>query len=134
MPDHPQAVSIDVARIATDVNDAPPPPRVVLYVCTTRFGNTSRVLDELRTHAKDMGWEAVAEFADTTGAAPESERPGFKKTKALIAAGRADGIVTRYRTMAAYIAAEQANLDAWLTENKAFLHCTWKPTTPAKAS
>lgn len=100
---------------------------VVLYACTTNLGDPDGILLELRQHANMHGWDIVAEYADATGAAPEADRPGFLKVKALIDGGRAAGIVTRYPAMAAYFAYEQAALTDWLTERGAWAHYTWSP-------
>lgn len=103
----------------------PPGTPVVLYACTTRYGNTSRLLADLRAHAKAHEWEVVAEFADTTGAAPEAQRPSFLEAKALLTSGDAEGIVSRYPAMCAYFPYEQAAFRDWLETRGAWVHYTW---------
>lgn len=104
------------------------PNAAVLYACTTIGGDTSSILAELRTYARHHGIQVAAEFADRTGAAPESERPGFQAAKAAIRGGGARILITRYPAMAAYLDAERAAFDAWLHEQGASARYTrvWK--------
>lgn len=80
-----------------------PAHRVVLYACTTTSGDPDTILAELHKHAVENGWHVIASFADRTGATTEAARPGFLKAKDTIREGSADGIVTRYPAMAAYL-------------------------------
>jgi DNA invertase Pin-like site-specific DNA recombinase len=104
------------------------PKRVVLYACTVRNGNAGRILAELRAYAVAQSWEVVAELADFSGAAPESERPKFLEAKHLIETGEAQGLVTRYPAMAAYQAQEQRDLAQWLKDRDAWMRVTWRPS------
>lgn len=104
---------------------SPPGTPVVLYACTTHRGDPDGILLELRQHAMAHDWNIVAEFADETGAAPEVDRQGFIKAKAVIDSGRAIGLVSRYPAMAAYFPYEQAALTDWLVERGAWAHYTW---------
>lgn len=105
----------------------PPGPgaRVILYACTTSNGDADAILTELRQHANAHRWHVVDEFADRTGAAAESSRPGFRDARAALADGNAHGLVTRYPAMAAYLPAERDELAAWLDQLGAFAHYTW---------
>ncbi|MCM2427399.1 recombinase family protein [Streptomyces sp. RKAG337] len=103
----------------------PPGTPVVLYACTTHYGNTEQLLADLRAHAVAHGWNVVAEHADATGAAPEAERPAFLKAKALLTSGAAEGMLSRYPAMAAYHPHEQAAFRDWLEVRGAWVHYTW---------
>lgn len=98
--------------------------RAVLYACTTINGDTTRILAELRQHARARGWDVVGEYADNTGAAAEADRPQFQRAKAAIRDGVADILVTRYPAMAAYLDGERAALVGWLEEQGATAHYT----------
>ncbi len=104
--------------------------RVVLYACTTAGGDAAGILAELHKHAVEHGWEVAGAFADFTGATSESHRPQFLTAKSLIAEDRADGIVTRYPAMAAYLPTERAALARWLSDRGAQIHYTRTPTSP----
>lgn len=103
----------------------PPGTPVVLYACTTHYGNTEQLLADLRAHAVAHGWNVVAEHADATGAAPEAERPAFLKAKELLTSGAAEGMLSRYPAMAAYHPHEQAAFRDWLEVRGAWVHYTW---------
>lgn len=104
-----------------------PGAKVVLYACTTSGGDVEAILAELRQHANAHRWAVVEEFWDRTGAAPEEGRPNFQAAKVALADGLAEGLVTRYPAMAAYLPDEREAFADFLDGIGAFAHYTWAP-------
>ncbi len=97
---------------------------VVLYACTTTYGDPDAVLEPLRAYADRQGWRVVAAFGDKTGIAAEKWRPQFLRAKALIEGGQARILVTQYESMAEGLPSERVRLHTWLAAHGAELHCT----------
>lgn len=109
---------------------------VVLYVCTTGYGDAAGIMVRLRDYALARSWRVVAEYIDRNGIDTEEWRPGFRAAKAVFERRDAQLLVTRYPSMAAGLESERAALDTWLARRGAALHTTWVPsvTDPGPAS
>lgn len=112
-----------------------PRRRALIYVCTTRYGDVHRVIEELRDYAEQRGWEVVGQYADRNGlAAKEGERPQFHLARAAIAAGHAEVFLTYYPTMLGLCAGEAAEVpdfERWLASHGAEVCTAWRPRVRA---
>lgn len=109
----------------------PSPPAstpVVLYVCTTGYGDAAGTMDGLREYALARSWRIVAEYIDKNGITTEEWRPGFRAAKGVFQRRDARLLVTRYPSMAAGLETERAALVRWLAAHGAALHTTWVPS------
>lgn len=108
---------------------------VVLYACLPE-GDTDKILTELRAYAAARDWIVADELIDRTSVTePTDGRPKWPRLKELIETGRAQGIVTPMRRMCGLRETDQAGLDTWLADQRAFVVSTWDPRarlTPAR--
>lgn len=124
---------VAIASTDTPTADASPPVTVVLYVCTTKYGDVYRVMDELHDFAAARRWTVTGSYMDTNGLGDEADQRGLQRAKQAIAAGRAELLVTKYLSMVAGFDEERDALDAWLAGHGAALHTTWRAAPTAVA-
>jgi DNA invertase Pin-like site-specific DNA recombinase len=79
--------------ITQSIQGIPPRPRVVIYVCTTSWGDPADAQTACATYAHRCGWDVVATLHDRTGMTDPNNgahRPGLAQALDLIRAKEAD--------------------------------------------